>query len=40
LGFATTAVLAVKVLFWVFIALLILSLLGWGGGYWRRRPLP
>jgi uncharacterized membrane protein YtjA (UPF0391 family) len=37
---AATTWVGVQVLFWVFIALLVLSLLGWGGGYWRRRPLP
>jgi hypothetical protein len=36
-GFAAAAVLAVKVLFWVFLGLLLLSLIGWvtgwGSGY-------
>jgi len=40
-GFAAaTAWAGVKILFWVFIVLLVLSLFGWGGGYYRREPLP
>jgi uncharacterized membrane protein YtjA (UPF0391 family) len=47
-GFGTAAATAwagVQVLFWVFLVLFILSLIGWGGGYWRggycgRGPLP
>lgn len=37
---AATAWAGVKILFWVWIVLLILSFLGWGGGWYRRRPLP
>jgi uncharacterized membrane protein YtjA (UPF0391 family) len=39
-GFAFTALAVIKVLFWICVALFILSLLGWGGGYYRRPPLP
>jgi hypothetical protein len=39
-GFAVTAVwVGIKVLFWVFIALFILSLLGTFAGPYYRRPL-
>jgi uncharacterized membrane protein YtjA (UPF0391 family) len=28
------------ILFWICIALLVLSLIGWGGGSYYRRPMP
>ena len=37
---AATAWVGAPVLFWICVALLILSLIGWGGGYWSRRSLP
>ncbi len=38
-GIAAAATwVGIKVLFWIFVVLFVLSLLG--GGWWRRRPLP
>ena len=48
LGFGTAAAASwagVQVLFWIFLVLFVLSLIGWGGGYYGRgygprNPLP
>jgi uncharacterized membrane protein YtjA (UPF0391 family) len=37
---AATAWVGAPMLFWICVVLLILALIGWGGGYWYRRPLP